>query len=49
MPGRCDMLGLYVCQSAIGAVSGFVGICVGCWERVVRHSVKVKKKIVSCW
>lgn len=42
------MLGLYVYQFAIDAVSWCVGICVGYWGRVVCHSVKVRKMIVFC-
>ena len=49
MPGRCVMLGVYVCQSTIGAVDGLVGICAGCWEGVVRHFVNVKNRMVSRW
>ena len=38
-----------VFHSAAGALSGVVGECVEYWSRVVRHSVKRKKRVVSEW
>ena len=45
----CVRSGEKVFHSAAGALSGVDGECVGCWSRVVRHSVKRKKSVVSEW